>query len=105
MLAFRTECLKATASTNSPCSFSHSQNLKVMDGQFKRVQQLFDETKLSALPTDAFKCYLWNCDETGFCTAVTAKKILAKYHRRRKEVLFGGAKYYYSRAKILGQPT
>ena len=45
-----------------------------MDGWFEHVQQLFDETKLSVLPTDELKCYLWNCDETGFCTA----KILAK---------------------------
>ena len=51
---------------------------EVMDGWFKYVQQLFDEAKLSTLSTDELKCYLWNCDETGFCTAMTAKKISAK---------------------------
>ena len=49
-----------------------------MDGWFKCVQQLIDEAKLSTLSTDELKCYLWNCGETGFCTAMTAKKILAK---------------------------
>ena len=49
-----------------------------MDRWFKCVQQLFDEAKLSTLFTDELKCYLWNCGETGFCTAMTAKKILAK---------------------------
>ena len=48
---------------------------EVIYGWFECVQQLFDETKLSTLPTDELKCYLWNCDETGFCTAMTAKKI------------------------------
>ena len=45
---------------------------EVMDGWFKQVQELFDKTNLSALPTDELKYHLWNCDETGFCTAVTA---------------------------------
>ena len=57
-----------------------------MDGWFKRVQHLFNETKLSTLPTDELKCYLWNCDETGF---VTAKKIFVAIRmsmRQWKEV-------------------
>ena len=62
-----------------------------MDGWFERVQQLFDETKLSVLPTDELKCYLWNCNETGFCTAVTAKKILVKRGDKNVHDTVGGS--------------
>ena len=40
---------------------------------------MFDETKLSVLPTDGLKYFLWNCGETGSWTAMMAKKILAKH--------------------------
>ena len=64
---------------------------EVMDGWFKRVQQLFDEAKLSALSTDELKCYLWNCDETGFCMAMTTKKILAKCGDKNVHETVGGS--------------
>jgi len=51
---------------------------EILDQWFKRVETLFKKAGLVALTADELHHYLWNCDETGFCIAVSVKKILAK---------------------------
>ena len=64
---------------------------EVMDEWFKRVESLFKETGLNDLPSEELKCHIWNCDETGFCTATAAKKILAKRGDRDVHETIGGS--------------
>ena len=47
-----------------------------LDAWFQRVKDLFKKTGLDSLSPDELS---WNCDETGFCTATAAKKILARH--------------------------
>ena len=51
---------------------------EVMDEWFQRVKNLFQTSGLIDLPFEELKCRIWNCDETGFCTASAAKKVIAK---------------------------
>ena len=57
---------------------------EVLDSLFSRVKDVFSATGLDSLPTEELHQYLWNCDETGFCTSAAARKILAK--REDKDV-------------------
>ena len=56
--------------------------LEVVDGFFEWLKSLFQKTGLFAAPDLANR--IWNCDETGFCTAVASKSVLAR--RGAKEV-------------------
>ena len=65
---------------------------EVMDGWFKRVESLFNETELNGLSSKGLKCHLWNCDETGCCAAAAAKKkILAKQGDQDVHETIGGS--------------
>ena len=46
---------------------------EMFDEWFRKTNKLFDD-----MDEDDFQHRLWNCDESGFCTAVASKKILAK---------------------------
>ncbi|XP_065920314.1 uncharacterized protein [Dysidea avara] len=50
----------------------------VLDEWFERVRKLFASSKLDKFESEAIVERLWNCDETGFCTAVASKQVLAK---------------------------
>jgi len=45
----------------------------VLDEWFERVRKLFVSSKLDKFDYEAIADRLWNCDETGFCTAVASK--------------------------------
>ena len=53
-------------------------NPEVLDEWFLKVQSLFSFTKLQDFDETEIAKRLWNCDETGFCTAVAYKTVLAK---------------------------
>lgn len=55
---------------------------EVVDVFFDRLENLFQKTGLSDAPDLAHR--IWNCDETGFCTAVASKAVLTR--RGAKEV-------------------
>ena len=47
---------------------------EVVDAFFKRLKDLFEKTGLIGAPDLANR--IWNCDETGFCTAVASRAVL-----------------------------
>ena len=49
---------------------------------FERLKSLLEKTGLVEAPELAHR--IWNCDETGFCTAVPSKSVLSR--RGAKEV-------------------
>ena len=55
---------------------------EVVDAFFIRLTNFFDKTGLADAPDLPNR--IWNCDETGFCTAVSSKTVLAR--RGTKEV-------------------
>ena len=55
---------------------------EVVDAFFIRLTNVFDKTGLADAPD--LPNSIWNCDETGFCTAVSSKTVLAR--RGTKEV-------------------
>lgn len=55
---------------------------EVVDAFFGRLKNLFETSGLKDAP-DLDKC-IWNCDETGFCTAVASQAVLTR--RGAKEV-------------------
>ena len=64
---------------------------EVMDEWFQRVESLFQSSGLIDLPFEELKCRIWNCDETGFCTASAAKKVIAKRGDRDVQETLGGS--------------
>ena len=55
---------------------------EVVSSFFERLKGLFEKTGLARAPDLAN--WIWNCDETGFCTAVASKSVLSR--RGAKEV-------------------
>ena len=55
---------------------------EVVDAFFQRLRNLFEKTELATAPDSPNR--IWNCDETGFCTAVASKSVLSR--RGAKEV-------------------
>ena len=52
---------------------------EVMDASFHQVDKLHEKTDLTSLPINELQHYIWNCDETGFCTSAAVSKILANH--------------------------
>lgn len=52
---------------------------------------MFLEAGLSKLSPEELKHRVWNCDETGFCTSVASKKILAKRGDKDVHDTLGGS--------------
>ena len=66
-------------------------NPEVLDEWFSKVQSLFSSTKLQDLDETEIAKRLWNCDETGFCTAVASKTVLAKRGAKAVHEVGGGS--------------
>ena len=47
----------------------------MINAWFNKVKSVLIKIELAP---DELKHYIWNCDEMGFCTAQSCKKILAK---------------------------
>ena len=65
-----------------PRQRAQSATEEVISSFFERVKDLFEKTGLVSAPDLANR--IWNCDETGFCTAVASKSVLSR--RGAKEV-------------------
>lgn len=50
-----------------------------------------EQSGLSELPIDELRKRIWNCDETGFCTSVVTKKILARRGDKDVHDTLGGS--------------
>ena len=50
----------------------------VFDKWFSKVNTLFHDIGFEDMDKNDLQHWIWNCDETGFCTSVIAKRILAK---------------------------
>jgi len=64
---------------------------EVMDAWFDRVGKLYSKAKLIGPMKEDLQPKIWNCDKTGFCTSVTAKKILAKRGDKDVHDTLGGS--------------
>ena len=49
-----------------------------VDEWFSKVQSLFYSNKLQDFDEAEIAKRLWNCDDSGFCTAIASKMVLAK---------------------------
>ena len=56
---------------------------------FKRLKDLFEKTGLIGAPDLANR--IWNCDETGFCTAVASRAVLCRRGAREVHETAGGS--------------
>jgi hypothetical protein len=54
-------------------------------------EKVFDSTGMSSLSEDDLQHHLWNCDETGFSTAVASKRILARRGEKEVHETIGGS--------------
>ena len=68
-----------------------SATVEVMDSWFTRVHDVYEVSGLNSLPACELQKYIWNCDETGFCTATTLKTILAKCGEKDVHETLGGS--------------
>ena len=75
----------------------------VLDEWFERVRKLFASSKLDKFESEAIAERLWNCDETGFCTAVASKQVLAKKGSKAVYEVGGGSGREY--ITVLGKPN
>lgn len=64
---------------------------RVLDDWFAKVKLLFHSTSLQDLNETKIAKHLWNCDETGFCTAVASQKVLAKRGAKTVHEVGGGS--------------
>lgn len=62
---------------------------EVVSSFFTRVKNLFEKTGLSSAPDLANR--IWNCDETGFCTAVASKSVLCRRGAKQVHETAGGS--------------
>ena len=62
---------------------------------FQRVENMFVKTGLNHLSPNDLQHRIWNCDESGFCTSTTSKKILAKRGEREVHETVGGSGQEY----------
>ena len=74
-----------------PTNRAVSASGEVLDVWFQCVKDLFQKTGLNLPPPDELSHYIWNCDETGFCTAVAAKKILVRRGAKDVHDTIGGS--------------
>ena len=78
-----------------PTHRAASANEEVLGSWFKRVLDVFKKSGLDVLPEGDLQKYLWNCDETGFCTSMAMKKILAKLGEKDVHETLGGSECNY----------
>ena len=50
----------------------------VIEGYFKKLQEVLADEGLMLLPYGELAGRLWNCDETGLCTSVTSPKVIVR---------------------------
>ena len=55
------------------------------------MQAIFEKYKLTELSYSELARRLWNCDETGVCTAIASKKVLAKRGEKNVHETGGGS--------------
>ena len=56
------------------------------------MKDVFEKTGLDSLSgPEELGCHIWNCDETGFCTAIAAKRILARRGAKDVQDTIGGS--------------
>ena len=63
----------------------------VLDEWFEWVRKLFASSKLDKFESETIAERLWNCDKTGFCTAVASKQVLAKKGSKAVYEVGGGS--------------
>ena len=64
---------------------------EVINAWFNKVESVLKKIGLAELAPDELKHYIWNCDETGFCTVQSCKKILAKRGDKNVQDTLGGS--------------
>ena len=64
---------------------------QVFDEWFNKVEKLLEVSGLKDLSDEELKQRMWNCDESGFCTSTTSKKILSKRGDRYVHETVGGS--------------
>jgi len=63
----------------------------VLDEWFQKVQHLFETSGMTKFDQKDIGQRVWNCDETGFCTAVASKLVLTKRGTRAVHEVGGGS--------------
>ena len=64
---------------------------EVVSSFFGRLRSLFQKTGLSCKLTSNLAQRIWNCDETGFCTAVASKSVLSRRGAKQVHETAGGS--------------
>ena len=73
----------------------------VLDEWFEKVRCLFESSKLKEFDQKDIGQRVWNCDETGFCTAVASKVVLTKRGAKTVHEVGGGSGREY--ITVLGE--
>ena len=74
-----------------PTSRARAASSEVISSWFDKFESVLKEIGLADLPQDELHHYLWNCDETGFCTAQASRKIIAKRGDKDVQDTIGGS--------------
>ena len=65
-----------------PTSRATAMTIETINSWFDKLESVLKEIGLADLPQDVLEQHIWNCDETGFCTAQASKKVIAKRGER-----------------------
>ena len=61
-----------------PTSQATATTPEVIGAWFDKVESVLSTIGLADMPPEELQHHIWNCDETGFCTAQASRKVLAK---------------------------
>ena len=67
---------------------AESNDPDMLDKWFEELADLYETSNLTDYDADE---RIWNCDETGFCTAVATKSVLAKRGSKNVHETGGGS--------------
>lgn len=65
--------------------------IETINSCFDKLESVLKVIGLADLPQDVLEQHIWNCDETGFCTAQASKKVIAKRGERDVHDTMGGS--------------
>lgn len=75
--------------TNLQSTALYHYTTQIIDDWFKKLRLFLEENNMPNLPDLSSR--LWNADETGFCTAVAARRVLARKGSREVHETAGGS--------------
>ena len=85
-----------------PTSRASAARPQAIEAWFDKVKSVLRKIGLAEKSPEDLQDYLWNCDETGFCSAQACQRILAKRGKKDVQDTIGGSGREYFRVLAAG---